>query len=262
MVSGLMFLMAVVLLFAGTVGGTQAALQVRSNNYYSAFDLDHIGVTLYENGQRVAYRNYGAEVESGFTESQNGRLTLNDLSGDKDFHLGKNYPFVITAQNTGTIAQYVRVTIYKYWVAIGDKEERHANGWLHGTASSKYMDSLYDPALIELSYSGGAYNGTNWVKDTSSSTPEREIYYYIGPLNPTEVSKALFTDLRVSSAVARLVNMTRNGNMTIYTYAYDGMGFVVEASVDAIQTHHARAAITSAWGTGSSVMDQMGIPNS
>ena len=121
------------------------------------------------------------------------------------------------------------------------------------------MDSLYDPALIELSYSGGAYNDTNWVRDPNSSTPEREIYYYIGPLNPQETSKALFTDLRVSSAVARQVNMTRNGNMTIYTYAYDGMGFVVEASVDAIQTHHAAAAIRSAWGVDVSTIPALGI---
>ena len=38
-VTGLLFLMAVVLLFAGSVGGTQAALQVFSDDYYSALNL-------------------------------------------------------------------------------------------------------------------------------------------------------------------------------------------------------------------------------
>ena len=49
--------------------------------------------------------------------------------------------------------------------------------------------------------------------------------------------------------------------MTTYTYAYDGYGFVVQAETDAVQTHHARAAIRSAWGLQSDAMaSQMKIP--
>ena len=51
------------------------------------------------------------------------------------------------------------------------------------------------------------------------------------------------------------------GKKTVYTYAYDGYGFVVRAEVDAVQTHHAKAAMTSAWGTSSAVMTAMGVPS-
>ena len=34
----------------------------------------------------------------------------------------------------------------------------------------------------------------------------------------------------------------------MYDYAYDGYKFVVEAEVNAVQTHNAKEAIKSAWG--------------
>ena len=77
-VAGLLFLLAVVLLFAGSVGGTQAALQIYSSDYISAFELDHIGITLYENGTPVSFRNYGDAAASGFTEKQDGDLVSED----------------------------------------------------------------------------------------------------------------------------------------------------------------------------------------
>ena len=40
-----------------------------------------------------------------------------------------------------------------------------------------------------------------------------------------------------------------NGLTTITTtYEYDGASFVLEATVDAVQTHNAEDAIKSAWG--------------
>ena len=36
--------------------------------------------------------------------------------------------------------------------------------------------------------------------------------------------------------------------LPISVYDYDGASFVVEAEVDAVQTHNARDAIKSAWG--------------
>ncbi|MBQ3380151.1 MAG: hypothetical protein IJG58_00135, partial [Oscillospiraceae bacterium] len=118
-VAGLLFLLAVVLLFAGSVGGTQAALQIYSSDYISAFELDHIGITLYENGTPVSFRNYGDAAASGFTEKQDGDLVLKTLEDDPSFQIGRKYPFVITCKNTGTIDHYLRVTVYKYWVQVG-----------------------------------------------------------------------------------------------------------------------------------------------
>ena len=43
--------------------------------------------------------------------------------------------------------------------------------------------------------------------------------------------------------------MDANGWTTVtMTYDYDGASFVVEAEVDAVQTHNAQSAIKSAWG--------------
>ena len=262
-VTGLLFLLAVVLLFAGTVGGTQAALQVYSTDYLSAFDLDHIGVTLFENDKAVAYRNYGDDAAAGFTESQDGDLVLNTLGDDEHFQIGKDYDFVITARNTGTIDQYVRVIIYKYWVhpetPTGPKE------WFHGDNSTKIKDDSYDPALIHPSYLGSDYNTANWIRDEDSRTPERDIYYYRGMLSPVNgnTTEPLFTDLAVSADVTKNVTKTVTGNKVVYTYAYDGLGFVIKAEVEAVQTHNAEKAIRSAWGlTNTGIMNAMGITTS
>ena len=260
-VTGLMFILAAALLVVGSIGSTQAALQVRSRNYYSAFDLDHIGVTLLENGTAVAFRNYGSTAASGFTEVQGGNLVLNSLGTDKDFKIGKQYPFEITAQNTGTIDQYLRVTIHKYWMQ--SVTASGAKGWFHGENGSKIIDNIYKPEYIELGYKGGTknYNSENWIQDTSSSTAEREIYYYKGILKPGAATAPLFSNLSISKTMSKDCVVTTVGNKTIYTYAYDGYAFVVEAEVDAVQTHHARAAINSAWGANGTVLTAMGIPN-
>ena len=39
------------------------------------------------------------------------------------------------------------------------------------------------------------------------------------------------------------------------TYEYDGAQFVLEASVDAVQTHNAQSAIKSAWGVDVGISD-------
>ena len=260
--TGLLFIFAVILLFAGTVGGTQAALQVYSTDYLSAINLDHIGVTLFENGEDVSHHNYGTTAGAGFTPEADahGSLILNDLGTDTSFLIGKKYDCRIHAQNTGTINQYVRVTIYKYWV--DPEEPSNGKGWYLGEESTKITNTAYDPALIELSYNGSEYNNANWIKDTDSSTPEREIYYYRGMLVPEGETYPLFTHLAISSDVAKTPLVTTIGDTTYYTYAYDGLGFVVKAEVDAVQTHHAGKAIRSAWGlTDTGIMNAMGITN-
>ena len=249
-VTGLMFMLAVVLLFAGTVGGTQAALQVYSSDYLSAFDLDHIGVTLLENDIPVAYRNYGTTAAAGFTDDLDGDLVLNNLGNDSEFLIGKDYDFEIKVRNTGSIDQYVRVTIYKSWVI--PPSSTGPKGWFHGENSTKIRDDQYDLDNIKLFYNDikREYNDTNWIKDTddNSDTDERDIYYYKGTLAPNEETEALLTTLRISPEVAVTPVVTTVGNTTYYTYAYDGLAFVVKAEVDAIQTHNYEKAIRSAWG--------------
>lgn len=259
--SAALFLLAVVLLLVATVGGTQAALQVRSNNYYSAFNLDHIGVSLIENEEEIAYRKYGDTAESEFTEQQ-GQITLKDLNGDKEFLIGKEYPFELKAYNSGGIDEYVRVTIRKYW-----RNETDASLYLQGDEGSKVTDSIYLADYIMPGYRGDsdyAGCGSGWIEDPGARTEERSVYYYTGILAPGNESTPLFNVLSISPAVAKeaaKTTVTEGGvTRTVYTYAFDGYGFVIEATVDAVQTHHARAAMTSAWGTGSAVMGALNLP--
>lgn len=247
--TGVMFALAVMLLFAGIVGGTQAALQTPSDSFVSAFNMRHIGVTLLENEKEVAWRNYGQNAGSGFSDtSAVGNLVLNDLDGDAELKLGKQYPFEISVQNSGTIDQYVRVTIRKYWVknatGSGDKGYFTDQG-------EKIIDDIYKPDYIELSYNGSAYNNGRWIVDPNAHTVERDVYYYNGILSPGQKSDLLFDHLAISNNVTTASAKTVDGNKTIYTYAYDGYGFVIEAEVDAVQTHNKDAAIASAWGLNS-----------
>ncbi len=268
-VTGLLFLLAVVLLFAGSVGGTQAALQIFSDDYISAFDLKHIGITLYENGTPVSFRNYGETAAAGFSEQQDGDLVLKNLEDDPSFQIGRKYPFVITCRNTGSIDHYLRVTIHKYWVKVGKNEEFGLKGWFHGLSSDtvKQLDNdKHNPATIHRGYNGSeGYNSSAWIKDTNSSTDERETYYYIGILPVDAETAPLFDTLWIDSSVAKKadvkVETVGSKTVTTYTYAYNGYGFVVQAETDAVQTHHARAAIRSAWGLQSDAMaSQMNIP--
>lgn len=254
----LLFVLAIGLLSAGTIGGTQAALSARSSNYYSALDLDHIGVALYENGVKVDERTFTDSVDGAPVSTGSKELTL-DLGSDSEIKIGKQYPFAITAENTGTIDQYVRVTIRKYWV---------------DSTGAKVQDTSYLPRYVLLDYKNqtdtadrqrDSYNETYWIRDESAHTDERDVYYYKGilPWGSSNVTEPLFSDLSISKYAAKdvVVKTTTVGNttMTEYQYAYNDYSFVVEAVVDAVQTHHASAAITSAWGTSNNVMTQMGI---
>lgn len=263
-VTGFLFLLAVVLLFAGGVGGTQAALQVFSDNYYSAMDMKYIGVSLLENGVDTSTRVYGTTAASGFTDKMDGNLVLKKLENDPSFQIGKKYPFVITAVNSGEIDTYLRITVYKYWANVGKEEPIFEKGWFHGLSdvTTKFIDKEHDPATIRLGYGGKeGYNTSAWILDEASSTDERDIYYYIGILPTGGETDPLFDKLWIDPSVAKTAKVTTNGNVTTYTYAYDGLGFVVQAETDAIQTHHARDAIRSAWGVrDDDLMDRMKIP--
>ena len=264
--TGILFLLAVILLFAGSIGGTLAALSTPSGDYLSALNMKHIGVTLQENENlETAYRNYGNAAAAGFSEKLNGNLVLSELGTDTSFQIGKKYPFTISAQNSGTIDQYLRVTVYRYWVRLGSEEKVGAKGWFHGDRSTKIINDQYDPSLIHTGYGSEDYNTTNWILDTAASTAERSVYYYRGILAAGDPSRPLYDSLWIDPAVTdyATVTTTKEGDKTIttYTYAYDGYGFVVQAEVDAVQTHNARDAVRSAWGQlDSAIMTAMNLP--
>ena len=223
---------AAVLLLGSTVGSTRAALTYYSENYSAQMNLKHIGVSLVENGQVVSSRDYVSGNEwSGNTE---GKLLANMLGENEKFTPGKQYDEAISVTNSGDIDTFVRVIITKSWK---DKEGR--------------KNAELSPDLIELNVP----ENSGWVVAEDQSTPERMVLYYTKALAPGETKPGLSDTIRIDESVAQQVNKVTDGSTVTYQYKYDGYSFNLDAEVDAVQTHNAKAAIKSAWGVDVSVSD-------
>ena len=93
---------------------------------------------------------------------------------------------------------------------------------------------------------------SGWVEDRNASTDERMVFYYTKVLGAGKTSNALTDTLMIDSAVLerveKHVTSTDAGTVISLDYDFDGVRFVLEAEVDAVQTHNAQDAIKSAWG--------------
>ncbi len=225
------FALAAGLLASSSIGGARAALTYYSETYTSRVQMYDIGVTLLENGQEVSWRNYDSKRDNGSWQEEKGAL-LEDMVPEGDsLRIGVWYPEELKVQNSGTINQYVRVSLYKYWLnGEGQKEQ------------------TLTPDLIDLELK----TDNGWMIDEESSTEERTILYYSRVLQSGETSPAFSGRLRIDESVAKKVTQTTeetaNGMKIITSYDYDGVKFCVEATVDAVQEHNAQDAIWSAWG--------------
>ncbi len=230
---GLLAAALVVLVFSG-VQTSRAALTYISEYYSAHVDLYRIGVSLMENGQRISHRDY----TSGNTwDVANGELLKNmyDEAAGESLQVGKVYEEKLWVENSGYIPEYVRVMVYRYWEKDGQKQ------------------TTLDPDLIDLHFVEG-----EWILDESASTPERTVLYWPAILEPG-ASTSLFADtIRIDDFMVSKVRQEEttgeNGETIIRTvYDYDGLEFVLEAEVDAVQTHNAEDAIKSAWGVNVSI---------
>lgn len=226
-----LFAAAAAMLLGSTVGGARAALTYYSENYTSRVEMYNIGVSLMENGTRVAWRDYGDESDGTWDETEGG-LFAHMLQEDEKFRMGKAYPEVLTVKNSGSIDEYVRVYIYKYW----ENED--------GSKNQELSPDLINLNLVNL--------GTDWIVDEEASTPERTVLYYRHILNVDQESVPFTDNLTVDGITAARVRqeVEMNGKYkTIRTiYEYDGVQFGVEVEADAVQTHNAADAVWSAWG--------------
>ena len=237
--TGALLLIALVLLAFGTVGGARAALTIQSDIYDSQIRLGTISAALLENGKVIS------------SDGQRGDILTGLVKEGESFQIGKTYDTVLTVKNTagadeasGGIAEYARVSVYKYWV--NPQGKKLTNGWIDGEGGKKVY---LDPALIDLHL----VTGSGWTVDTDASTRERTVLYYGSILNPGQSTTPFADSLTVKSDVLKYVTVTQtagaDGSMkTIYTYAYNGLGFVVEVQIDAVQTHNSGQAKISAWG--------------
>lgn len=225
-VIGLLFVMAAGLLLGTGIEGTQAVLNEQSSPFHATMEVSSIDVALVENDERVAWNGYN----SG-DKNKNGSLKLHHVNEEKKLKLGYKYPEVLKVRNTGSVPQFVRVTITKYWTEKG--------------ADGKRVD--LDPSYIVLD---GV--GAGWQKDENASTAEREVYYY-NPVLASESGKSsettnLTETIRIDPAVMNHKVNTK--------YDYDDLEFHLDARVDAVQNRHIEEAAKNAWGVNVSGNDE------
>lgn len=232
--------LAAILLLGSAVGSTRAAITYYSENYTAEIRVSQIGVTLMENGIAVSSRDYNNDQWEVKTNkggaSTAGALLENMLAGEEDgkLKLNKEYEEVLTVVNSGSIDEYVRVRIYRYWT----------------DADGRKITTL-SPELIDLNFT----NEGQWVRNPDSSRECVELYYK--GILPSGQETASFADtIRIDGQVATEATVETNGNVITTTYKYNGVSFHVDVEVDAVQTHNAKDAIKSAWGVDA---DTLGI---
>ena len=221
----LLAVLAACLLVVGGIGVTRAVL-IESDTYSGTLETPDIAIQLNENGTAV---------------SGEDTLLKGLFKAGESLTIGKIYDEVLTVTNTGSADQFARVTLYKYWT---DEEGKRVD---------------LDPAYIKLVL------GEDWAVDEASSTKERTVVYYTKVLAPGEESTPLLNKISADSEVSILVAQETVDTQVVdgvtytkieTTYVYDGLNLNLEASADAIQTHHAQDAIEASWGTTNVTADE------
>ena len=232
----LLLAIAAVLLLGSAVGSTQAALIYYTEDAYVAdVKVSNIGVSLYENAEKINYRDY---IKDGEWKTPDSRETVPLLTSLENVKIvpGVSYSEDLQVVNSGAIDSYVRVILTKYWA---DEDGNKVRYW----SNTEEETLRLDPAYIKLI----APEDSNWTK-SNDSTEEKEIYYYNQVLSVGNKTDRVVSYVKIDPAVSKEVIQTVDGNKYAYEYKYDGYHFVVEAEVQAIQTHNAVDAIKSAWG--------------
>lgn len=213
----LVALLAVGFVFGG-VQTTRAALSIQSDYYVAEAQMQKIGINLVENG---------AVIPDG------GALTLG-LPGGEDFRYGKEYSEKLAVSVPGdSIKQYVRVIVTKYW-KIDGKDGKLFEADMRQDTEGK--------SSIELGYTSG--NG--WSEKVTSASGERDILYYLSPVEPGGMTTPFTDTLRVNGEL-KLVDTKQTEEGTVYIF--DGMEFVIKVEAQGVQTHNARDAMASSWGS-------------
>ena len=227
---------AAILLLGSAIGSTQAALTFYSQNYTAEITISQIGVSLMENGTVVSSRDYNENQWNVSTNkegsSTSGALLQNMLKDGEKLALNQKYDEVLKVKNSGSIDEYVRVRVYRYWT---DKNNRKV--------------TTLSPDLIDLNLT----NEGKWVKNPESTRECVELYYK-GILPAGSESETFADTIRIDGQVAAEATVETKGNVITTVYKYDGVDFHLDVEVDAVQTHNAQDAIKSAWGVDASAL--------
>ena len=206
---------AVALIAFGGITGARAALTY-SEIFRSDFGTQNIGVGLVE--------------QTGTNDAEqipdDGELLTKLVGEDESFIVGKVYDELLSAENTGTIDEYVRMTVRKYWL--------DGNG--------KRVD--LSPELINLTF-----NEDEWIMVDTDPADETIVLYYKAPLTTEQgTTEEAVKTIGVDSEIAKYVDQTITGKTIQTEFAYDGLQIALDVDVDGVQTHHAQDAMLSAWG--------------
>lgn len=228
-VTVVLFALALLLLGSGTVGGARAALNIESQYYNSEVELYDIGVALLE---QQANGNFKVVAGKNALMGESTPVAA-AIKNDGKLRVGVKYPEVLAVRNTAEINEYVRVSVYKYW--IDEKGNKFPE-----------MDSNW----IQLGFVTG--NGWSIDETPGSSTEERTILYYEPVLAPGEESTPFLSSVLIDNALVNKVKESQEtiGDKTVikWEYIYNGKQFCLEVIVDSVQDHNAEQAKISAWG--------------
>ena len=258
------FMLAVVLLMTGTIGGVRAAPQIFNREfYYGGLELDEIGVTLRENGDDVSSRDYNKTTQRFDTGSNNPEdstegILLSKMLNGEELKIGKTYTERLSVYNSGVIPTYVRVSVYKYWV---DKDGNRFDAF--DKEGKELLNKMIDLHFLQnedwvIDQAPGA-NLDPYYSNSDSLTPERTVLYYTKVLRAGSPTSAFTDTLTIDKNIVDYakINTTKDGNTV--TWVADGMKFQIEVEVNAVQDHNARAAVKSAWGLTDADIARLGL---
>lgn len=257
-----MFMLAILLLMTGTIGGVRATPQIFNPDfYYGGLELDEIGITLLENGGPVSSRNYNKtkqafDVSSNDAKNAEQGILLANMLGNEKLKIGKKYDEILSVRNTGVIPEYVRVTVYKYWVSV-DKDGNETRFDAYNAEGKDILNKLIELHFLE---------GDDWVIDHGADTKERTVLYYKHLLQPGKDTTAFTDKLAINNAILDFgmkdpIEKDAAGNVLSWSWSWvvDGLEFRIEAEADGVQNHNARAAVKSAWGLTENDITRLGL---
>ena len=224
--TALLFVLAAALIGYGGINAAAAAPRVVSEWYGAEVVLTNIHTAIVEND--VVVKGDRTLLGESFAKANPGLEWEKDEKGNysiSGFAVGVKYREELCTENVkydeGTIPQYVRVTVYKYWTKAGTEEK---------------LPNL-DPSFIQLHF----VTGGDWTIDPAASTAERTVLYYSGIVEPKGRTPIFMDSIYVSPEVATLRD--KDGKLL-----YEGAECHIKATVDAVQTHNSQEAMTGAWG--------------